>query len=113
MPKKCPGCGKILAHDERYCYFCEGDISKLKDKEEKPKCFIATSVYGENAYETLLLRNFRDKKLKNSFIGAIFIDIYHTISPLIAKLISKNETLKKITRLILKPIIAFARKTMH
>lgn len=110
---KCPDCGKNLSHDERYCYFCEGDLSKIKDKEEKPKCFIATSVYGENAYETLLLRKFRDKKLKNSLIGTIFIDVYYTISPPIAKFISKNKALKKTTRLILKPIIAFVRKILH
>jgi len=33
----CPYCGKELSEDERYCWHCENDLSKIKDEEEKPK----------------------------------------------------------------------------
>lgn len=34
---KCPYCGRELREHERYCDFCEQDISKVVDKAEKPK----------------------------------------------------------------------------
>jgi len=33
---KCPYCGKELTENERYCLFCENDLSKIRDKLEKP-----------------------------------------------------------------------------
>ena len=34
---KCPYCGKELTGDETFCWHCENDLSKLKDKMEKPE----------------------------------------------------------------------------
>jgi len=34
---KCPYCGKELSADERYCWHCENDLSKVRDKLEKPE----------------------------------------------------------------------------
>ncbi|MEA2035913.1 MAG: hypothetical protein U9O94_00285 [Nanoarchaeota archaeon] len=33
---KCPYCGKELREHERYCDFCEQDISKAADNAEQP-----------------------------------------------------------------------------
>ncbi len=33
---KCPYCGRNLRESERYCDFCELDISKTADEAEKP-----------------------------------------------------------------------------
>ena len=33
---KCPYCGRVLREHERYCDFCETDISKAADEAEKP-----------------------------------------------------------------------------
>ena len=33
---KCPYCGRNLREHERYCDFCEQDISKAVDEAEKP-----------------------------------------------------------------------------
>jgi predicted amidophosphoribosyltransferase len=102
---KCPYCGKELVADERYCFHCENDLSKLVNKEQKPKCFIATAAYGNSfVKEVQILRNFRDKKLKNNFLGLLFIKFYYKISPPIAKIIEKNEFIKKIVRVSLKPV---------
>jgi len=34
---KCPYCGRKLREHERYCDFCEQDITKEVEKAEKPK----------------------------------------------------------------------------
>lgn len=35
----CPYCQRNLEETERYCYFCEQDISRVRDKEEKIEIF--------------------------------------------------------------------------
>ena len=34
---KCPQCGRTLREHERYCDFCEQDITKEVEKEEEPQ----------------------------------------------------------------------------
>ncbi|MEK6948865.1 MAG: hypothetical protein AABX34_01495 [Nanoarchaeota archaeon] len=35
MPK-CPYCGRKMTEHEMYCWNCEQDVSKIKNKSEKP-----------------------------------------------------------------------------
>ena len=107
----CPYCGKEIQEGERYCWHCENDISKVADEGESQKCFIATAAYGTPfAEEINILRSYRDKKLKNNFFGMAFINFYYRISPPIAKVISKHEFLRKITRAVLKPVTELIKK---
>src|SRR3989344_2019489 len=107
----CPYCGKEVQEGERYCWHCENDISKVADEEESPKCFIATAAYGTPfAEEIEILRNFRDKKLKNSFLGTAFIKYYYRTSPPIAKIISEHGFLRKAARAMLKPVIKLIKR---
>lgn len=69
-------------------------------------CFIATAAYGTPfAGEIDILRNWRDQKLNKNIIGKIFVRIYYTISPPLAKIISKSDTLRLIVRWFLVPLI--------
>ncbi len=103
---RCPYCDKELTKNERYCFDCEQDISEVIDKEESPRCFIATAAYGSaSIYEVQVLRNFRDDFLENNFFGRIFISIYYKVSPPIARFIEGKEFLKKILRKALNPIV--------
>jgi hypothetical protein len=76
---------------------------------QKPKsgCFIATACYGNyEATEVLVLRNYRDKVLLKNNFGKIAVDIYYFISPPIAKILEKSDSLKTFVRKnILAPII--------
>src|SRR3989344_8042637 len=55
------------------------DKSPYKSTREDSKfCFIATVVYGDiNAREVHVLRDFRDKVLRESRIGRAAIDLYY------------------------------------
>lgn len=35
--KNCPYCGKELALDEMFCYYCEQDLSDTESYKNKPK----------------------------------------------------------------------------
>jgi hypothetical protein len=78
----------------------------LAEKKDKG-CFIATACYGDfNAPEVVLLRNYRDTHLLQSFFGKILVHFYYIFSPFFASLIIKSDLLKKsIRHYILKPII--------
>lgn len=88
---KCPTCGRRYYHDIQ---------------AKKQGCFIATAAYGTPlAGEINVLRKFRDSYLLRREWGQKFVDAYYTISPPIAKVIEKSENLRKIVRILLKPII--------
>ena len=71
-------------------------------------CFIATAGYGEATGEVGILCDFRDQCLKTNPLGRMFVKAYYTISPPIADFISNSEPLKAVTRVALKPLVAFA-----
>ncbi len=37
MQYRCPYCHKVIDRHERYCYFCDQDLSKVVDEKERPK----------------------------------------------------------------------------
>ncbi len=73
------------------------------------RCFIATAAYGTPmAQEIDTLREFRDKYLLSNEPGKILVQTYYRVSPPIARVISRNETLRTITKIGLRPIIKLA-----
>ena len=69
-------------------------------------CFIATAAFGSyHAPEVILLQKFRDRILLASEPGRLFVALYYRVSPPIADFISRDDALKRATRLSLKPLI--------
>lgn len=74
-------------------------------------CFIATAAYGTPyAEEINVLRLWRDNFLKKRALGKKFVLFYYKISPPIANFIRKSEILKKLVRMLLKPLIWILKK---
>ena len=71
-------------------------------------CFIATAGFGEATGEVGILCDFRDQCLKTNPLGRMFVKAYYTVSPPIADFIAEHETLKEVTRVALKPLVAVA-----
>ncbi|MBU1043272.1 MAG: Ig-like domain-containing protein [Candidatus Omnitrophica bacterium] len=73
-------------------------------------CFIATAAFGTYMEpEVQVLRDFRDEYLLTNYLGSEFVKFYYRNSPPIADFIAQNETLKKIIRIGLKPLIKFGQ----
>ncbi|MBT5933251.1 MAG: hypothetical protein HOH34_07925 [Flavobacteriales bacterium] len=62
-------------------------------------CYIATMAYGSyDATEVLILRKFRDEKLKKTFLGRVFIANYYALSPFLVKFVKKTGIAEKFIR---------------
>ena len=76
------------------------------DAASKGICFIATACYGTPmAEEVRILSEFRDKYLLANPLGQVLIQMYYKFSPPIADYIKDNESLKKVVREILEPVV--------
>ena len=88
------------------------EIEKIKEKvrekqeilkeAESGGCFIATAVYeGDDHFNLIVLRSFRDNFLDNYYYGKRFISFYYKYGPRLANIISDNKLLK----LMFKPFV--------
>ena len=65
-------------------------------------CFVATAVYGgEDHFNLIVLRSFRDNFLEEYSIGRKFIQFYYEYGPKLAKSVSKYNLL----RTLFKPLV--------
>jgi hypothetical protein len=78
----------------------------LRSSETKPWCFIASELYGSNAWETAALRLCRDRLLRQCAAGRAFIGVYYRYSPGIARWLRRHRCLKKLARVLLRPLAA-------
>jgi len=75
-------------------------------------CFIATAVFGPNAPEIELLREFRTKHLLSNRAGRLFVRVYEFISPSLARVVSRSPLLRLLTRrLLIQPIAALIQRS--
>jgi len=76
-----------------------------------PPCFIATAAYGTPmADEIWALRRFRDRYLMTNTAGRAFVDAYYAVGPRAAEFIGEHPWLRTITRVLLTPFVALARR---
>lgn len=93
---------KKLGFEEKYHVSAPDKVGGTKDG-----CFIATAVYGDYEHpKVLVLREFRDRKLKNSFIGLAFIKTYYKISPPLAAYVRTRPFLLAKFRSAIDMIVA-------
>jgi hypothetical protein len=69
-------------------------------------CFIATAAYGSLMEPHVkILRAFRDQFMFGNTAGRVFVRLYYTYSPPIAKFIAKNDSLRAMVRISLLPVV--------
>jgi serine/threonine protein kinase len=79
-------------------------------KSSSSWCFIASQVYGPDAWETNVLRQWRDDKLLPTAVGRAFVTFYYQVSPPIARLLGRSQLLERLSRIVLDRIVSAVRK---
>ncbi len=64
-------------------------------------CFLATAVYGEHAPELDAFRDLRDRHLRRSRPGRLFIRVYYLAGPALAAVVRNLPPLQRAARVIL------------
>jgi len=112
MAGKCSVCGKYICSScakmvgEKI--YCEQHVPV--EEKKAGGCFIATAAYGSPlAYELDVLRAFRDQRMLRSKTGKVMVLTYYRISPPIASIIARRQTLKRIIRSCIDPIVGFLK----
>ena len=83
-------------------------------KSRRGPCFVATAAFqGEpDAVELLILRRFRDRRLRASPAGRRLIWLYYRVSPPLARRIRASPSLSRASRWLLAKIAARLKKDL-
>jgi YVTN family beta-propeller protein len=83
------------------------DYAEASTTTDKSKgCFIATAAYGSRMGEEVrMLKNFRDNVLLTNSLGRSFVKLYYKISPPVADLIAKHDSLRAVVRWSVLPLL--------
>ncbi|MFH1230439.1 MAG: PQQ-binding-like beta-propeller repeat protein [Planctomycetota bacterium] len=77
-------------------------------------CFIATAAYGSPlAKPVIILKQFRDEYLLTNTIGQWFVRQYYRNSPPLARYIANHSVARRITQIILIPVVVYAYLMVH
>ncbi len=75
------------------------------------RCFVATAAVGPNAPEVRLLQEFRDNQLLQCRVGRMFVRIYESVSPPLARMVVRSLLLRNVTRrMIVEPATFLVRQ---
>jgi hypothetical protein len=84
------------------------------EKTKKNRCYIATAIYGSYlSTEVLILMMFREKLLQNSIYGKRLVALYYFVSPSIAKIVSKNDFIKKLLKRFFDIFASIIKKNIY
>ncbi len=95
-----------LVEHERF--YREG-LAASAQAARKGRCFIATCVFGE-AWQTEVLRRFRDAALRPHIWGRRLISFYYQVAPGICELLCRWPTLQAPVRMVLGAIATALRR---
>ena len=103
IPARCPSCNRNIYNSDNY--------EVLNTYQFTSPCFIATAAYGTELNEEInILRYWRDRFLLKHYLGVKFVEIYYFVSPIIARAISKRDSIKFVIRLSLNPLINLLKR---
>ena len=80
--------------------------------KNKSSCFIATAAFTYPSHEVYVLRQFRDRILRQHLVGRMFVSFYYKVSPPLAHWIERSPFRRRIIRRALLPIVKIAQKAI-
>lgn len=93
----------LYSEDKKYVDNLHEQLDEIY-KQIKPKigCYIATLVYGEYTHpQVKILREFRDRVLLHSKLGAFLVQCYYKISPKLVEYLKEYTSIHAVIRTLL------------
>lgn len=80
----------------------DGPIVRRGDK----RCFVATSVYGPDAWQTSCLRAYRDTRLLPNWWGRMLVRAYYRAGPCLVEMVPPGSMRAVLLRRLLDSIVS-------
>lgn len=101
-----------LAHEQsakrtdRIISDVETASGNMRIESKSGSCYVATATY-QNQYHpnVIILRDYRDRYLRHTILGLLFIKFYYTVGPVLAILPKKFSLIRNISKIILNKIV--------
>ena len=84
----------------------QGSGSGRRRRTRDSRCFVASAVYGDTAWQTEVLRDWRDRVLLPSRLGRVLVRLYYRCSPTWARWVSGHPHCVQSVRWLLDRIVA-------
>lgn len=97
---------RVSAYNDYGSTIYSNEATAQTREKEYSGCFIATAAYGSLLEpQVQLLRDFRDRYLIISQPGRVFLDLYYSYSPPVARFIADSDILRFLVRWSLLPLV--------
>lgn len=92
--------------------FHQVNEKESRSEGSSPNCFVITATMGDADHPVVqTFREYRDRELLTTHLGTFFVLFYYRVGPLVAKIISQSNFLKRLSfKLIVNPIYHKIRK---
>jgi len=95
------------AHEK---YYREG-LAAAAAPEPDRRCFVATCLYGDAAWQTEILRRYRDEVLLRHQLGRWIVDAYKLLAPGMCRLLVRSPWLRPPVRWLVGMLVWVARRS--
>lgn len=98
------------AHDR---FYREGLAAAAATTSADRRCFVATCLYGDKAWQTETLRRFRDQILVRYQLGRRMVAVYYAVAPDMCRLLVWLPWLRPPARAIVGALVRVVRGTVE
>lgn len=98
------------AHDR---FYREGLAAAAATASADRRCFVATCLYGDEAWETETLRRFRDEVLVRHQLGRWMVEVYYAVALDMCRLLVWLSWLRPTARAIVGALVRFVRGSVE
>lgn len=86
----------------------------IKIESRSGNCYVATATYQDEFHpNVILLRDYRDRYLRNSLPGRLFIKFYYTFGPYAAYFPTHSKKIRTFSKQLIDAIVTIIKKKYY
>lgn len=90
-------------------YYLEG-LAAAAERGVDWRCFVATCLFGEEAWQTIALRRYRDEVLLRTQLGRHLVAAYYEVSPRMCRILRGLPWMQPVVRKLVDVLASAARR---